>query len=151
MGLMAAGVNAIKLGEKDEVIGFVGLKGKGEIAFITSNGDGWRITEEEFPVQKRYGQGVTIGKLRPGSELVGIVYGKKNLQFSAFFKMAAAKSIRIDAIPSGKRASAAKKYYEVKQNDVITGITSPIDSVELPSAEPKKLPKKGKYKQEKIL
>ena len=151
MGLIAAGVNAIKLAAGDKVAGLIVLKGKGEISFITSDGSGWRIQEEEFPLQKRYGQGVIVGKLKPESRIVGLIYGKKNTQYTLFLQKSVPKSLRLDAIPVGKRSSVVKVILELKPTDSITNVVQPYEFVEAPSPrEEKKKPSKA-YKQEPIL
>jgi len=86
MGLIAAGVNAIKLAPTDAVVGIVELKNKGEVVLISSNGISWRIAQENIPLQGRYGQGVIGCRLEKGTELVGVVFGKKNTQYGLRFK-----------------------------------------------------------------
>ncbi len=150
MGLIAAGVNAIKLAAGDKVVGLIALKGKGEISFITSDGSGWRIPEEEFPLQKRYGQGVIVGKLKPESRILFDIF-KKNTQYTLFLQKSVPKSLRLDAIPIGKRSSVVKVILELKPTDSITSVVQPYEFVEAPSTkEEKKKPSKA-YKQEPIL
>jgi DNA gyrase subunit A len=57
MGLIAAGVNAVKLGKTDQVVGLVDLHASGDLMFVGSDGLGWRIQRDDFPVQGRYGRG----------------------------------------------------------------------------------------------
>jgi DNA gyrase/topoisomerase IV subunit A len=117
MGLVAAGVNAIKLPNEAQVIGLADLRNADELLFLASDGSGWRITKDDFPVQGRYGQGVVVGKLKPGNKLTGLIAGKKNQAVTVFLKKSAAKSLRIDSIPLGKRSSSAKIVLEVKTGD----------------------------------
>ena len=56
MGLLAAGVNGIKLGVGDVVIGAQVLPVKGEIFIVASDGKAKRVEEKDFPVQGRYGK-----------------------------------------------------------------------------------------------
>jgi DNA gyrase subunit A len=151
MGLVAAGVNAVKLAQGDLVADMTVLKGKGELAFIASDGAGWRIAEEEFPLQKRYGQGVIIGKLKPGTRIVGMAYGKKNTQYTLFMQKSVPKLLRMDAISAGKRASVMKTILELKPTDAVASIMQPGEFVVAPAPkeEKKKTPKD--YKQEPIL
>ncbi|RIK26425.1 MAG: DNA gyrase subunit A [Anaerolineae bacterium] len=58
MGLVAAGVNGIKLDEQDEVVGAEILPAEGEIFLLASDGKAKRVSEKEFPAQGRYGKGV---------------------------------------------------------------------------------------------
>lgn len=152
MGLVAAGVNAIKLAAKDYVAGIVDLKGNGEILIIASDGSGWRVNRDDFPVQGRYGQGVVAGKLKPGSEMVGVVYGKKNQTMTLFFKKIAAKSIRLDVIPISKRASAGKSLVELKSLDIILRVMTTSDATQETETKPtNKKPPKETYQQTTIL
>jgi DNA gyrase subunit A len=66
MGLVAAGVNGVKLKAGDSVSGAERLVPGDEILLLASNGRGWRSTAEEFPLQGRYGQGVIACKLPRG-------------------------------------------------------------------------------------
>ncbi len=134
MGLIAAGVNAVKLGKDEKVAGLVDLAGKGELLFISSDGLGWRILPEEFPVQGRYGQGVVVGKLKPGSQIVGVVYGKKNQTFTTFFKKIASKAGRLDVMPVGTRGRVGQPLRELKSLEVAlrvrTTLAAPLPVVE---------------------
>ncbi|HQU36721.1 MAG TPA: DNA gyrase subunit A, partial [Anaerolineales bacterium] len=58
MGLVAAGVNGMKLDDKDEVIGTEVLPSEGEVFLLTNDGKAKRVEEKEFPKQGRYGKGV---------------------------------------------------------------------------------------------
>ena len=127
MNLGAAGVNAIKLAGDDQVISAVELTGKGEFLFVASDGSGWRMEEDSFPVQGRYGQGVSAAKLKAGAKLTGLLYGKKNQSGIVIFKKAASKSIRLDEIPTGKRTSAAKPVLPVKAGDQVLYTYGPTD------------------------
>ncbi|KAF0111524.1 MAG: gyrA [Chloroflexi bacterium] len=127
MGLIAAGVNALKLSDEDKVASLVELNKGVEILAVSSDGKGWRMEEEVFPVQGRYGQGVNTCKLKPGSEIIGAVSGKKNTQISLHFKKAAAKIFRLDDVPTGKRATSGKTLTELKSGDEIQRITSVVD------------------------
>lgn len=129
MNLGAAGVNAIKLIKNDQVIDVIELTGKGELLFIGSDGSGWRMDEESFPVQGRYGQGVIIGRLKSGVKITGVLYGKKNQPGIVWFKKAAAKTIRLDEIPTGKRAAAGKMVLTVKTGDQVVRTLAPLDLV----------------------
>ncbi|MBU4224837.1 MAG: DNA topoisomerase 4 subunit A, partial [Chloroflexi bacterium] len=51
MGLAAAGVNGIKLGVGDEVIGCQVLPASGEVFLIASDGKGKRVEVKDFPAQ----------------------------------------------------------------------------------------------------
>jgi DNA gyrase subunit A len=129
MGLVAAGVNGIKLVDKDEVIGFERVPKDGEVLFIAANGMGWRMMVNDFPLQGRYGQGVIACKIGRGTRLIGGLFGKKNQTGAVHFEKAASQTIRIDEIPSGKRASVGKEAIQVKSGDAVIQITTSIDGL----------------------
>ncbi len=129
MNLGAAGVNAIKLGAKDAIADMVELTGGGQVLLLSSDGLGWRIAEDEFPVQGRYGQGVIACRLKGTSLLTGMIYGKKTQSGIVFFKKAAAKTIRLDVIPGVKRGLAGKPAVEVKAGDEIVRTAMAADAL----------------------
>jgi DNA gyrase subunit A len=63
MGLVAAGVNGMKLDDKDEVVGAEILPAEGEIFLLTSDGKAKRVDQKDFPEQGRYGKGVVAWDL----------------------------------------------------------------------------------------
>jgi DNA gyrase subunit A len=130
MGLVAAGVNAIKLAPQDEVTGMVELSRKGDVVLIASSGLGWRITLEGFPIQGRYGQGVIGCRLESGDELVDAVYGKKNHQFTLHFKKAAAKTCRIDELGVVRRAGKGEQLVKLAAGDRITQVVRLMETGE---------------------
>ena len=130
MGMVAAGVNALKLAAEDVVVGMVELLGKGEVVIIASNGSGWRIETDGFPVQGRYGQGVIGCRLDAGVELTGVVFGKKNHQYALHFKKAAAKTYRIDELGLTRRASKGEQLIQLPAGDRVTRIVETSDSGE---------------------
>ena len=64
MGLIATGVNGIKLKEGDYVVGASLIESGNEVGLVTSQGWAKRVKAEEFPQQGRYGQGVISWKLK---------------------------------------------------------------------------------------
>lgn len=131
MGLVAAGVNALKLSAQDQVVGFVEVGQGLDVFAVSSDGKGWRMPETVFPVQGRYGQGVNTCKLKPGSKVVGLAVGKKNTQIALHLKKAAAKMIRLDEIPTGNRATQGKTLVELKSDDEVQRIVAVLDNVAL--------------------
>jgi DNA gyrase subunit A len=132
MGLVAAGVNALKLAMSDQVAGMVEITKGLELFAVSSDGKGWRMEEKEFPVQGRYGQGVNTCKVKIGSEMIGLTVGKKNTQIALHLRKAAAKIIRLDEIPTGKRATSGKAVVELKPGDEVQAIVAILDNVALP-------------------
>lgn len=130
MGLIAAGVNAIKLAAKDDVAGMVEIARKGDVVLVASNGSGWRIEPDGFPVQGRYGQGVIGCRMDTGVELVGVVFGKKNFQYTMRLKKAAAKTCRVDDIAYAKRAGRGEQILQLAAGDRVERIVKVLESTE---------------------
>jgi len=137
MGLVAAGVNGIKLKAGDAVAGVERLSPGDEILIVASNGRGWRTSVEEFPLQGRYGQGVIACKLPRGARCIGILVGKRTQMGIAHYWQAAARLLRLDAVASGKRAGAGAEVLPVKANDSLVSVTPMLDGFE-PWIEKKK-------------
>jgi len=129
MGLVAAGVNGIKLAAADALVIAEKTTPGGEILLITTNGKGWRLEFGEFPLQGRYGQGVQVGKLQGGAKLVAALSGKKNQNGLLHLKLAAAKSIRVDDMPLVKRLKAPQEILELKAGDAVEAITGLVDGL----------------------
>jgi DNA gyrase subunit A len=122
MGLIAAGGGAIKLGENDRVVGAEVLNNTSEFLLASSDGLGWRLAADAYSLQGRNGQGMVACKLNVKSSLVGVLCGKKNQAGLILFNKAAAKQVRIDAIPVGKRTHIGKQLLAVKSGDTVTGL-----------------------------
>ncbi|MCC6261343.1 MAG: DNA gyrase subunit A [Anaerolineales bacterium] len=123
MGLVAAGVNAIKLDDKDEAIGMEVLPADGDLFFLTTDGKAKRVDVKEFPIQGRYGKGVVAWDLPNKVLLVGLVSGKANHVATIHLSKGAPKSTRLDEAALRKRAaSKGDLVVEVKDGAEITGI-----------------------------
>jgi DNA gyrase subunit A len=105
MGLVAAGVNGLKLADKDEVVGMEILPAEGQIFLITSEGKAKRVEQKEFPVQGRYGRGVIAWDLPEKARLAGVVVDKPNHMTTIHLTKAAPKSARLDEAGIRKRAA----------------------------------------------
>ncbi len=129
MGLVAAGVNGIKLGVGELVVGAEVLPQKyDEIFIITSEGKGKRISPSDFPKQGRYGKGVILWKLPTGERLAGLAVGKHTQTVTLHLLKLAAKSARIDDAPNRKRATTRGGIVQdVKLGDAIIGVTMEWD------------------------
>jgi DNA gyrase subunit A len=124
MGLAAAGVNAIKLGVGDEVIGMEVLPQPGEVFLVGSDGKGKRVEVKDFPVQGRYGKGVIAWELPRGVKLAGIAAGKANAIITLHLLKAAAKQARLDEAPVRKRSAArGSAVVDVKAGDAVLSLT----------------------------
>jgi DNA gyrase subunit A len=124
MGLAAAGVNGIKLGVGDEVVGCQILPAVGEVFLLASDGKGKRVEVKEFPKQGRYGKGVIAWELPRGVKLAGIATGKKNDIITMHLFKAAPKMTRLDAAPLRKRAAVrGEAVVDVKAGDTVLSVT----------------------------
>ncbi|HEY5902377.1 MAG TPA: DNA gyrase subunit A [Anaerolineales bacterium] len=124
MGLVAAGVNGIKLEEGDQVAGAEVLPAPGPLFLMTSDGKAKRVDEKDFPRQGRYGKGVIAWDLPKGVELAGMVAGKDHWIVTVHLAKAAAKSHRLDEATTRKRAATrGDQLVEVKSGDSVTGLT----------------------------
>ncbi|MBI3152010.1 MAG: DNA gyrase subunit A [Chloroflexi bacterium] len=123
MGLVAAGVNGIKLDDKDEVVGMEILPAEGEIFLLTSDGKAKRVDQKDFPAQGRYGKGVNAWDLSGKVTLAAIASGKPNHVATIHMSKGAAKSARLDLAAVRKRASSkGDVVVEVKPGETITGL-----------------------------
>lgn len=145
MGLVAAGVNGIKLAASDRVVGAERLYPAAEVLAVASNGKAWRLEAEEFPVQGRYGQGVQMCKPDAKLRLVGVLVGKRTHSGIIHYRVAAAKAVRIDEIPPTRRLRAGQDLAAVKTGDAVIAVTPVIDGLAFwakPGAVAKKRSKK---------
>jgi DNA gyrase subunit A len=123
MGLVAAGVNGMKLGDKDEVVGMEILPAEGEIFLITSDGKAKRVGEKDFPVQGRYGKGVIAWDISDKVRLAGAVADKPNHMATIHLTKAAPKSTRLDEVGVRKRAATkGDVVVEVKPGEEVTSV-----------------------------
>jgi DNA gyrase subunit A len=126
MGLIAAGVNGIKLGVGEEVVGLEVLPTEGEIFLVASDGKAKRVEPKEFPQQGRYGRGVIAWELPKGVRLVGMVCGKGNAVVTLHLLKGAPKSCRLDEAPLRKRSAVrGEAVAEIRPGDALTGVTAP--------------------------
>ena len=125
MGLVAAGVNGMKLDDTDETIGMEILPAEGEVFLLTSDGKAKRIEPKEFPTQGRYGKGVSVWNLSGKVKLAGLVTGKPNEVATIHMSRGAAKSTRLDAAAIRKRAATkGDVVVEVKPGDEVTSLSA---------------------------
>jgi DNA gyrase subunit A len=125
MGLVAAGVNGLKLADKDEVVGMEILPAEGEIFLITSEGKAKRVEQKEFPVQGRYGRGVIAWDLPEKARLAGVVVDKPNHMATIHLMKGAPKSTRLDEASIRKRAATkGDVIVEVKPGEEVVSINA---------------------------
>jgi DNA gyrase subunit A len=130
MGLVAAGVNGMKLSKGDGIIGMETLPKKGELFFLTSSGRAKRIKSDDFPLQGRYGKGVIAWKLPDGVSLVGMTAGKGTMRVTVHLSKYAPKSARLDDAPIQTRvAQKGKEVVEIRDDDSVTLMTIPWEMI----------------------
>lgn len=123
MGLVAAGVNGIKLEEKDEVAGMEILPAEGDIFLLASDGKAKRVDQKDFPVQGRYGKGVVAWDLPDKVTLAAVASGKPNVMATIHLSKGAPKSTRLDAAGLRKRASSkGDVVVEVKPGESVVSV-----------------------------
>jgi len=123
MGLVAAGVNGMKLDDRDEVVGMEILPVEGEIFLITSDGKAKRVGEKDFPVQGRYGKGVIAWDLPDKVRLAGVVADKPNHMATIHLTKGAPKSTRLDVASLRKRAATkGDVVVEVKPGEEVVSV-----------------------------
>jgi DNA gyrase subunit A len=123
MGLVAAGVNGLKLADKDEVVGMAILPVEGEIFLITSEGKAKRVEQKEFPMQGRYGRGVIAWDIPEKVRLAGVVVDKPNHMATIHLTKGAPKSTRLDEVTVRKRAATkGDTIVEVKPGEEVVSI-----------------------------
>ena len=130
MGLVAAGVNGMKLDEGDRIIGMEMLPKKGELFFLTASGRAKRVNQDDFPVQGRYGKGVIAWKFPDEDSLAGMTAGKGTMRVTVHLKDFAPKSTRLDDAPLQTRvAQKGKEVVEMRENDQVILLTIPWEMV----------------------
>lgn len=142
MGLVAAGVNAIKLEDKDEVVGMEIVPIEGDLFFVTNDGKAKRVDVKEFPVQGRYGKGVVAWDLSNKTTLAAIASGKANHVATIHLSKGSPKSTRLDEAALRKRAaSKGDLVVEVKEGESVLSVNVGWELgrfIDLPKAEGKK-------------
>lgn len=129
MGLVAAGVNGIKLRGDDEVVGAGVASRRGEVLLVTNLGKAKRIDPAQFPTQGRYGFGVIAWKLPKGQRVVGMLIGLLTHNGVLHFKDAASRLVHVTDAPSCNRMQSGDKIIDLKKNDEILEMTLPLDMV----------------------
>jgi DNA gyrase subunit A len=139
MGLVAAGVNGMKLADDDEVVGMEVLPGEGEIFIISSEGRAKRLEQKEFPLQGRYGKGVIAWDLPGKVRLAGAALDKPNYMATIHLSKGAPKSTRLDAAGIRKRASTkGDLIVEVKPGEEVVSVNTAWTVEKFVEAEKKK-------------
>jgi DNA gyrase subunit A len=145
MGLVAAGVNGMKLDDNDEVVGSEILPGEGEVFLVTNAGKAKRVDEKDFPAQGRYGKGVIAWELPGKEKLVGVVSGKPNHMATIHLSKGAPKSTRLDAVALRKRAATKGDHVvEIKPGEEVVSVNVGWTVEKFVEEEKKEKPKAAK-------
>ncbi|MBN2501108.1 MAG: DNA gyrase subunit A [Anaerolineales bacterium] len=116
MGLVAAGVNGIKLKGDDEVIGMDVVDKSYETFLLASDSKGKRLKMSQFPTQGRYGQGVIAWKLPDGVQLVGMTVDKYTTEIGVHRIRRTPRLMRLDSAPVRTRPSDGKLIFDNKED-----------------------------------
>jgi DNA gyrase subunit A len=127
-GLLATGVNGIKLKLKDEVVGMQVVDKKREAFLLASDGIAKRVRMDQFPVQGRYGLGVTAWKLAGDIKLIGLAVDKPNREVAIHLAKLAAKRVRLDDAPVRTRPSNGRPVVDLKEGDRVVALTVPWEA-----------------------
>ena len=127
MGLVAAGVNAIKLKEDDFIVGASLVSDKDEVALLTRLGLAKRSPGSEYPLQGRYGQGVIGWKLAEGDQITALLVGKLTDKGISHFSKTASKVFTITNAISRKRGANGQSMFALKAGDEVIGFTTMTD------------------------
>ncbi|MBN1373160.1 MAG: DNA gyrase subunit A [Anaerolineaceae bacterium] len=123
MGLVAAGVMGVKLGNVDSVAALVRWDAKADVMWVASDGKAWRTSAAEFPLQGRYGQGVIACKPPLGVQVVAAMIGKASEGGLLHLEKLAARNVKIGDVPASKRGAKGTELVPVKGGDSVVGFT----------------------------
>ena len=127
MGLAAAGVTAMKLADRDELAGADLLTPEGQVLLMASDGYAKRMPVSQFPLQRRYGQGVIAVRLSPGAKVIGLAVGGESTAATIHFRKQAARQILFREAPLQTRAPRGLSIVEIKPGDGIVRLSKVID------------------------
>ena len=148
MGMLAAGVNGIKLAKDDYVIAAERITAGSEIGLLADDGRGLRFSVDEIPVQGRYGQGVIATRLKKGVELAGMLLGKGSQVGIVHFHSSASRTMRLDEISQLKRSVVGKEVLPVKPGDEVYFVTPILDNLAIWKQKEELPRRRGKAKGE---
>ncbi len=127
MGLVAAGVNSMKLRGDDMVVGAGVASRRGEVLLVTNRGRAKRLKPSEFPTQGRYGYGVITWKLPKYEVVVGMMIGLLTHNGVLHFEEAASRLVHVTDAPQCNRTQRGDTIIDVKRGDEIIDMTVPLD------------------------
>ena len=123
MGLPAAGVAGIKLGEGETVVGLGLARPKSEMVIVTERGYAKRTPVDECPTQKRYGNGVVAAKVsaRLGPVAGGGVLETKD-EFFVVTEKGQVKGSTLTSVPALRRSAQGRAFMTVGARDRVIGL-----------------------------
>jgi DNA gyrase/topoisomerase IV subunit A len=127
MGLVAAGVNGIKLKVGDEVVGAETLPAAGAVFLIRDDGNAKRVQIDQFPTQGRYGLGVQAWKMPAGSRLAGMLIGKNTQRAILHLLKLSSKAVRLDSAPIRSRPARGQVVIDLKKGDKVVSVTTAVE------------------------
>jgi len=125
MGLAAAGVMAIKLAEGDQVVAMDLIQPRAQLLLATTRGYAKRIPLADFPVQKRYGNGVVASKLssRVGEMAAAkVTYAKDRVAFVSV--KGTLKGLAVQSVARMGRSAQGKAVMKLKGGDSLAAIVA---------------------------
>ncbi|MDX2160164.1 MAG: DNA gyrase subunit A [bacterium] len=144
-GLGAGGMRGIKLSdETDQVVGAAPAEDLFVLLTVTDDGIAKHTPLSEYPTQGRAGMGVQTMKLSADSKgIAAAQVGRLDETVIVLTSHDRARPIRMDAAPSGKRASKGDYILSLNDQEQVTAVVRcqglivvPVDSIETAVAEP---------------
>ena len=143
MGRTAMGVNAIKLGKRDELTGMAIAteENKGDLLVVTANGMGKRTPLSEYATRSRYGMGIST--LSKRLDLTGPIVGVRSVSGNEDITIVSkeGKMIRtqVEDIPRLGRITRGARIMNLRKGDTVASIAlledEPAPSTPVPDEE----------------
>jgi len=126
MGLSAAGVLGIKLGERDQVIGAALVKPHGAIVIGTAHGFMKRTAAREYPRQGRYGVGVQTATVSEKTgPVVGVAAVEEDETLWVVGSRGTVKAVKVKDLPRVGRARPGTAVVSLKSNETMIRLIAP--------------------------
>ncbi len=127
MGLVAAGVNGMKIDDPDDrIVAMDVIQKRGDILILTEHGIARRSAQSQFPRQGRYGKGVLAWKSGEEVRLAGAFIGLSDQRATALLKRAAARSVRMGNAVRRNRTATGNPLFPVKENDQVVALLAVV-------------------------
>ncbi len=143
MGLPAGGVNAVRLGAKDQVIAAMPVEDGVELLTITQNGFVKRSALSDFPVQGRAGGGVQAHSLNARTGLLALAASVNERTWAAVLASSGdARTVRVADAPLANRATQGKALVQIGSGTLRTMVTwtAPLGEETAPPPTPSPSP-----------